>query len=155
MTVARAIPARLSRRGPAKGQVSLRIERAPSTLQVQLAADPLSVPGARRFVVDALTAWGDGRYVDDAELVASELTSGRSISHGMTQPPPEHETAADDYQAWRDLRDVLEERDAEWRAEEHDSDDDLKRSRLEGLGDGGRARQTRPCLACDSDDQDV
>lgn len=28
----------------------------------------------------------------------------------MTQPAPE----ADDYEAWRDLQDVLEERDAEW-----------------------------------------
>lgn len=28
----------------------------------------------------------------------------------MTQPAPEY----DDYEAWRDLQDVLEERDAEW-----------------------------------------
>lgn len=29
----------------------------------------------------------------------------------VTQPAPE---PADDYEAWRDLQDVLEERDAEW-----------------------------------------
>lgn len=33
----------------------------------------------------------------------------------MTQPAPEK----DDYEAWRDLQDVLEERDAEWWADAH------------------------------------
>jgi len=43
----------------------------------------------------------------------------------MSQPLPEHETAAEDYQEWRDLQDVLEERDRDWWAEAQDSDDDL------------------------------
>jgi hypothetical protein len=37
----------------------------------------------------------------------------------MTQPAPEH----DDYEAWRDLQDVLEERDAEWWAEQSRDDE--------------------------------
>lgn len=38
---------------------------------------------------------------------------------GVTQPVPE----LDDYEAWRDLQDVLEERDAEWWAGQ-DSDEE-------------------------------
>lgn len=34
----------------------------------------------------------------------------RGQDEAMTQPAPEY----DDYEAWRDLQDVLEERDAEW-----------------------------------------
>lgn len=34
----------------------------------------------------------------------------------MTQPSPEYEYD-EAYEAWRDLQDVLEERDAEWWAE--------------------------------------
>ena len=37
-----------------------------------------------------------------------------------TQPAPEQ----DDDEAWRDLQDVLEERDAEWWADEQGSADD-------------------------------
>ena len=37
----------------------------------------------------------------------------------MTQPAQE----SDDYEAWRDLQDVLEERDAEWWAEQDDDED--------------------------------
>ena len=43
---------------------------APCRLQVRLAADAASVPAARRFVADDLTAWGEGGLVDAAELVA-------------------------------------------------------------------------------------
>jgi anti-sigma regulatory factor (Ser/Thr protein kinase) len=64
------------------GLASGRMESAPGRLQVQLAADPVSVPAARRFVVDALTAWGEGRHVDDAELVASELTGNAALHAG-------------------------------------------------------------------------
>lgn len=41
----------------------------------------------------------------------------------MTQPSPEYDEAYENYEAWRDLQDVLEERDAEWWAEQ-DTDDD-------------------------------
>ena len=41
--------------------------------------------------------------------------------HGATtQPASEY----DHYEAWRDLQDVLEERDAEWWAEQEDSDEE-------------------------------
>jgi hypothetical protein len=41
----------------------------------------------------------------------------------VTQPAPEYGEAHKNYEAWRDLQDVLEERDAEWWAE-HDTDDE-------------------------------
>jgi hypothetical protein len=37
----------------------------------------------------------------------------------VSQPVPEY----DDYEAWRDFQDVLEERDAEYWAQESDSDE--------------------------------
>jgi anti-sigma regulatory factor (Ser/Thr protein kinase) len=55
------------------------MQGAPSRLQVRLAADAASVPAARRFVADGLTAWGDGGLVDAAELVASELSSNAAL----------------------------------------------------------------------------
>lgn len=58
------------------------MEGARGRLQVQLAADPVSVPAARRFVVDTLTAWGEGRHLEDAELVTSELTGNAALHAG-------------------------------------------------------------------------
>nr|WP_300047239.1 ATP-binding protein [uncultured Nocardioides sp.] len=55
------------------------MQDAPSRLQVRLAADAASVPAARRFVADGLTAWGEGGLVDAAELVASELSSNAAL----------------------------------------------------------------------------
>ena len=55
------------------------MQDAPSRLQVRLAADAASVPAARRFVADGLTAWGEARLVDAAELVASELSSNAAL----------------------------------------------------------------------------
>lgn len=49
-----------------------------------MAADAASVPGARRFVVDGLTAWGMGGLVDAAELVTSEL-AGNAALHARAQ----------------------------------------------------------------------
>jgi hypothetical protein len=40
-----------------------------------------------------------------------------------TQPVPEFDVAHEAYEAWRDLQDVLEERDAEWWAEQNSDDD--------------------------------
>ncbi len=57
---------------------------APSRLQVRLAADAASVPAVRRFVADGLTAWGEARLVDAAELVASELSSNAAL-HAMAE----------------------------------------------------------------------
>jgi anti-sigma regulatory factor (Ser/Thr protein kinase) len=60
------------------------MQGAPSRLQVRLAADAASVPAARRFVADGLTAWGEARLVDAAELVASELSSNAAL-HAMAE----------------------------------------------------------------------
>ena len=57
---------------------------APSRLQVRLAADAASVPAVRRFVADGLTAWGEVRLVEAAELVASELSSNAAL-HAMAE----------------------------------------------------------------------
>jgi hypothetical protein len=43
----------------------------------------------------------------------------------VTQPVPEFDEAHEAYEAWRDLQDVLEERDAEWWAEQNTDDDAL------------------------------
>ena len=42
-------------------------------LRLSLAAGPVSVPAARRFVADALSSWGRGDLLDDATLFVSEL----------------------------------------------------------------------------------
>lgn len=49
------------------------------SLSVRLAADPASVPGARRFVVDGLTGWGYKELADVAELVVSELAGNAAL----------------------------------------------------------------------------
>lgn len=41
----------------------------------------------------------------------------------MSQPTPEYDDAYEKYEAWRDLQDVLESRDAEWWAGQ-DTDDE-------------------------------
>ena len=50
-------------------------------LRIRFAADPASVPGARRFVADGLRAWGHADLVDDATLCVSEL-AGNAALHG-------------------------------------------------------------------------
>ncbi|MCF6376313.1 ATP-binding protein [Nocardioides KLBMP 9356] len=55
------------------------MQEAPGRLQVRLAADAASVPAARRFVVDGLTAWGEVDLVEAAELVTSELSSNAAL----------------------------------------------------------------------------
>ena len=55
------------------------MQEAPERLQLRLAADASSVPAARRFVVDGLTAWGEVDLVEAAELVASELSSNAAL----------------------------------------------------------------------------
>ena len=53
-------------------------------LSVRLAADAASVPGARRFVVDALAAWGRSQLAEAGELVASELAGNAALHAGAT-----------------------------------------------------------------------
>jgi anti-sigma regulatory factor (Ser/Thr protein kinase) len=65
-----------------RGLASRRMEGAPGRRHVQLAADPVSVPAARRFVVDTLTEWGEAHHVEDAELVTSELSGNAALHAG-------------------------------------------------------------------------
>lgn len=55
-----------------------------SSLSVRLAAHPASVPAARRFVVDGLTASGFAHLCDVSELIVSEL-AGNAALHGAAQ----------------------------------------------------------------------
>lgn len=51
-------------------------------LRVRLAAEPVSVPGARRFVRDGLSDWGREELVDDAALAMSELAANAALHSG-------------------------------------------------------------------------
>ena len=48
-------------------------------LRLSLAAEPVSVPAARRFVADGLLAWGLGNLLDDATLCVSELAGNAAL----------------------------------------------------------------------------
>jgi anti-sigma regulatory factor (Ser/Thr protein kinase) len=48
-------------------------------LRVSLAADPVSVPAARRFVADGLSSWGLTAVLDDATLCVSELAGNAAL----------------------------------------------------------------------------
>lgn len=50
-----------------------------SDLHVRFAADPASVPAARRFVRDGLATWGRSNLVDDAVICVTELTSNAAL----------------------------------------------------------------------------
>jgi anti-sigma regulatory factor (Ser/Thr protein kinase) len=53
-------------------------------LRIRLAADPVSVPGARRFVTDGLRSWDLATLADDAELCVSELAGNAALHSAST-----------------------------------------------------------------------
>ena len=54
------------------------------SLRVRLAADPVSVAAARRFVTDGLVAWQRAALIDSATLCVSELAGNAALHAGST-----------------------------------------------------------------------
>lgn len=70
--------------GGRSGVMSLTMETgaASANFEIRLAADPASVPGARRFVTESCRAIGRPDLADVAELVVSELAGNAALHSG-------------------------------------------------------------------------
>jgi anti-sigma regulatory factor (Ser/Thr protein kinase) len=55
-----------------------------SVLKVRLAAEPVSVSGARRFVADGLASWGMTELVENATVCVSELATNAALHSEST-----------------------------------------------------------------------
>ena len=53
-------------------------------LRLTLAAEPVSVPAARRFVTDGLSSWGLDELLDEATLCLSELAGNAALHSAST-----------------------------------------------------------------------
>jgi anti-sigma regulatory factor (Ser/Thr protein kinase) len=62
----------------------IRGDARSSVLKVRLAADPVSVSGARRFVADGLSSWGLTELIYDATVCVSELTTNAALHSAST-----------------------------------------------------------------------
>ena len=63
---------------------NIRGDDRSSALKVRLAADPVSVSGARRFVADGLVSWGLDDLVDNATVCVSELATNAALHSAST-----------------------------------------------------------------------
>jgi len=62
----------------------VRGDAGSSVLKVRLAADPVSVSGARRFVADGLASWGLTDLAYDATVCVSELATNAALHSAST-----------------------------------------------------------------------
>jgi len=66
------------------GAMGAMADTTSDSLRVRLAADPVSVSAARRFVTDGLVSWERAALIDSATLCVSELAGNAALHAGST-----------------------------------------------------------------------
>ena len=66
------------------GPMGAMADARSDALRVRLAADPVSVSAARRFVTDGLVSWERAALIDSATLCVSELAGNAALHAGST-----------------------------------------------------------------------